>query len=512
MADDEAVLGDRLADHGEVEVPLLEDRAGLRFLLRAQHHEHPLLALREHHLVGGHRLLAHRHPVEVETDAEAALVAHLDRRAGEARRPHVLDGDDRARRHQLEAGLHQPLLGEGVAHLHGGALLLGVGAEFRARHGRAAHAVAPGLGAEIDDRHADAARGRVEDLVRIGEAGGEGVDEAVAGIGPVEAQLARDRRHAEGVGVAADARHDAAQEPERARVVDRAEGERVHRRDRPRPHGEDVAQDAADAGRRALVGLDVGGVVVALHLEDHGLPVADVDDAGILARPLDHLGPLGRQGAEVDARRLVRAVLVPHRREDAELGEGRAAPQQVENAPVLVGLKPVRLRQCLGDFRLARRRDLGHSIASLGSATPYRATRWRKRPVAAATAVRREGRGAEQAPARVPAALEAVASLASRCGRSDSHAGSVGMRVGMRVNATSAAARRAGRGICRQEKADHHRDEKKAEHEARPKSNREVEAGDKNASPASRPNIDPRVQIDKRSCLIAVHSRIPAGA
>jgi hypothetical protein len=38
-------------------------------------------------------------------------------------------------------------------------------------------------------------------------------------------------------------------------------------------------------GRRALVGLDVGGVVVALHLEDGGLAVADIDDAGILARP-----------------------------------------------------------------------------------------------------------------------------------------------------------------------------------------------------------------------------------
>ena len=41
---------------------------------------------------------------------------------------------------------------------------------------------------------------------------------------------------------------------------------------RARAHGEDVAQDAADAGRRALVGLDVGWVVVALHLEDDGMP------------------------------------------------------------------------------------------------------------------------------------------------------------------------------------------------------------------------------------------------
>ena len=69
--------------------------------------------------------------------------------------------------------------------------------------------------------------------------------------------------------------------------VGRAEAQRVEAGDRPRAHGEDVAQDAADAGRRALIGLDVARVVVALHLEHAGQPVADVDDAGVLARPLD---------------------------------------------------------------------------------------------------------------------------------------------------------------------------------------------------------------------------------
>jgi hypothetical protein len=34
---------------------------------------------------------------------------------------------------------------------------------------------------------------------------------------------------------------------------------------------------------------------VALHLEDRGLAVADVDDAGILARALDDPRRLGRQ-------------------------------------------------------------------------------------------------------------------------------------------------------------------------------------------------------------------------
>ena len=67
-------------------------------------------------------------------------------------------------------------------------------------------------------------------------------------------------------------------------MIGPAEAQRVQVGDRPRAHGEDVAQDAADAGRRALIGLDVGRVVVALHLEDRRVAVADVDHAGILAR------------------------------------------------------------------------------------------------------------------------------------------------------------------------------------------------------------------------------------
>ena len=74
-----------------------------------------------------------------------------------------------------------------------------------------------------------------------------------------------------------------------------AERQRVEAGDRPRAHGEDVAQNAADAGRRALIGLDIARVVVALHLEDAGEPVADVDDAGVLARSLDDPRRLGRQ-------------------------------------------------------------------------------------------------------------------------------------------------------------------------------------------------------------------------
>ena len=113
-------------------------------------------------------------------DAEIALGAHLDRRAGQARRAHVLDRDDAVLGHDLEAGLEQQLLGERIADLHGRALLLGVVVELGRRHGGAVDAVAAGLGAEIDDRHADAGGRRVEDLVGLGDADRHGVDQAVA--------------------------------------------------------------------------------------------------------------------------------------------------------------------------------------------------------------------------------------------------------------------------------------------------------------------------------------------
>jgi len=64
-----------------------------------------------------------------------------------------------------------------------------------------------------------------------------------------------------------------------------AEAQEIEARDRPRPHGEDVAQDAADAGRGALIGLDIARMVVALHLEHNRQTIADIDDTGILAGP-----------------------------------------------------------------------------------------------------------------------------------------------------------------------------------------------------------------------------------
>ena len=212
-----------------------------------------------------------------------------------------------SRRHQLQARLDQQLLREGVADLHGRALLVRLVVELGRRHGGAVDAVAPGLGADVDHRQPDALGGRVEDLVRLGEADAHGVDQDVAVVAGVEVGLAADRRHARAVAVAADARDHAGHQVARLGVVGIAEAQRVEVGDGARAHGEHVAHDAADAGRRALVGLDVGRVVVALHLEDDGVAVAEVDDAGVLAGPLDDLRALGRQLSSATRERTCRS-------------------------------------------------------------------------------------------------------------------------------------------------------------------------------------------------------------
>jgi hypothetical protein len=190
---DEPLVRRGLPDDREIQAPLAEDRLGLGLFLRLEHHEHALLALRQHHLVGRHRGLAGRHLVEIEHDAEVALGPHLHRRAGQSRRTHVLDRDHAILRHDLETGLEQELFRERVADLHGRALRFGILVEFRRRHAGAVDAVASGLGAEIDDRHADAGGRRIEDLVGLGEADRHRVDQIVAVVARMKAHRPADR-------------------------------------------------------------------------------------------------------------------------------------------------------------------------------------------------------------------------------------------------------------------------------------------------------------------------------
>ena len=281
--------------------------------------------------------LALRDERDVDLDAGAAARAHLARRRGQSGRAHVLDADERVGLHHLEARLEQQLLHERIADLHGRTLLSGLVVELRRRHRRAVDAVAAGLGADVIDRIAGTGRDGLDDLVGLRDAEAEHVDQRIAGVALVESDLAADRRDADAVAVAGDAGDDTRHGSAHERILERSEPQGVEQRDRPRAHREDVADDAADAGRRALIRLDERRVVVRLDLEDRREAVADVDGAGVLAGSLQHALAGRRQRLQVDARALVAAVLGPHHREDAELGERRLASERLDDALVLVG-------------------------------------------------------------------------------------------------------------------------------------------------------------------------------
>jgi len=103
------------------------------------------------------------------------------------------------------------------------------------------------------------------------------------------------------VAVTGDAGDHAFNQAGRARRLQRTETQRIQQRDRPRAHREDIANDAADTGRRTLVRLDERRMIVRFDLEDGGQAVADIDRAGVFPRSLENLRPAGRQGSKMDA-------------------------------------------------------------------------------------------------------------------------------------------------------------------------------------------------------------------
>ena len=325
-----------LADAHGVEVPFVEDRLDLALTTALDHHEHALLRLGEHDFVGSHAGLALRHMLHVDLDADAAAAAHLGRGTGETRGPHILDADESPGRHHLEAGFEQKLFGERVAHLHGRPLFVRRLVELSRGHRRAVDAVAAGLGAHVIDGVACAAGRALDDVVVPGDAEAEDVHQRIAAVRLVESHLTTDGRDADAVAVAADPGDDALEDAAVLHVVEGTEPERIEQRDRPRPHREDVADDAADAGRRALIRLDERRMVVRFDLEDGCQAVADVHRACVLARSLQHARSGRRQRLQVHAGALVAAVLGPHHREDAELGEVRLTAEQLDDACVFV--------------------------------------------------------------------------------------------------------------------------------------------------------------------------------
>src|ERR1700693_4695251 len=62
-------------------------------------------------------------------------------------------------------------------------------------------------------------------------------------------------------------------------------------------------------------------MIMRLDFESAGPAITDVDNAGVLTRPLQHTAAACGQAFQVHARGFVGAVLAPHHAEDAKLGK-----------------------------------------------------------------------------------------------------------------------------------------------------------------------------------------------
>ena len=305
-----------------MQIPLVEDGLDLGLAALLDHHEHALLALAEQDLKRLHVSLARGHQVEADVHANPAATAHLGGGAGDARRPHVLHADHGIAAGEFEGGLEEELLLERIAHLHGrqvgGAVL---GDVLGGKRGPL-NAVFSSGGPDDVDRIARAAGLGADDAVAVDQANAHRVDERVDLVHRVEVDFATDNGHAKAVAVIADAADDAVEQPLGLRVLEVPEAKAVQLGNGPGAHGEDVAVDAAHSGGRALVGLQRAGVVVTLDFERAPDAIADVDDAGVLLTRLDQqMRTVLGQGLQPLDGVLVAAVLGPHDRIDAHLGE-----------------------------------------------------------------------------------------------------------------------------------------------------------------------------------------------
>jgi hypothetical protein len=95
-------------------------------------------------------------------------------------------------------------------------------------------------------------------------------------------------------------------------------------------------------------------MVVALDLEGDRLPVAQIDHAGVLSRPLEDARAGAREPLEEQRGVLVATVLRPQQREDRELEVVRLALEQLADAVELpVGETERAVERLFRDLRQA---------------------------------------------------------------------------------------------------------------------------------------------------------------
>ena len=120
-----------------------------------------------------------------------------------------------------------------------------------------------------------------------------GVNKDVAIIAFMEIGFTANSWNADAISVSANTGDNAADEGSCLGVVRFAKTQSIHESNRTGAHSKDVAHNAADTCGRALVRLNERRMVMAFHLKDNAVTIANINHARIFTRALDDFVAFG---------------------------------------------------------------------------------------------------------------------------------------------------------------------------------------------------------------------------
>ena len=299
-------------------IPMRTNLPEPRHILRPHNRTHALLRLGRQNLRSQHILGPQRHRIQIDLHAPIAGGGQLRCGTRQPCAPQILNAHNHPGAVQIQAALNQHLFCKRVPHLHRRQFpLRPLLKRVRGQHRHPTNAVKPSPGAKKHHLIAQAGGKRQLQIIHLERAHAQRIHQWVARIGFVEHGFATNIRQAQTVTVMRNTINHPRQHPGRVRRVRGAEPQLVHHRNRPSPHGHDVAHNTAHTSGRTLVRLHIGGVVMGFHPERDRIAPTNVHHAGVLPNAgqdfLAHfLGHSFPEIPQVHFRRFIRTMLGPH--------------------------------------------------------------------------------------------------------------------------------------------------------------------------------------------------------
>src|SRR5690606_39464951 len=121
------------------------------------------------------------------------------------------------------------------------------------------------------------------------------IHEWIAVVTAVEREISPHNRNPDTIPVSPYPFHHVFKEVPVLFPVERSEIERIHQRDRPSAHRENITNDASHPSRRTIMGINVTLVIMTLHRDGKRCPFAETDNRCIITWAEYDIGAAGRE-------------------------------------------------------------------------------------------------------------------------------------------------------------------------------------------------------------------------